>query len=376
MQPMKRRTFILLAALTAGAQLTTAACSENSPNRENSGPTLNDLTANVFLPGYRDLDASALTLSTATTALRDAPTAETLASAQKAWRAAKKAWHRTDAFAFGPAVDKASAAGVFYWPTNPATIEATIAGADTLDDAALARLGANAKGLAALEYVLFDSTGGDAAVLTALAGDGAPSRRRTFAALVASAVQKRTAELLNAWSPTGENFAKEVSAAGAGSAKYAAQKSAVDDIVNFMIFAAETVVRARLAKPIGKEAAGVAQPQLEESSRSDASLDDMKAALEGVESVYTGAYGGVTGNGVFALITARNPDLDTRVRAALTAAKASIAAVPPPMRTALQGDRVTLDAAYTATNALKRLLATEVASVLGSALQFGDNDGD
>ncbi len=372
---MQRRTFLLLAAAAVGAQLTTVACGENTPSRENNGPTLAFLAPSVFLASYRDLDGAAKTLATAASALRDAPTAATLATAQSAWREAMKAWRRTDAFAFGPVVTRSSQAGIDFWPANGATIESTLSGTSTLDDAGIAQLGGNVKGLAAVEYVLFDSTNGDASVLTALSGD-AGLRRRTFTALIASALEKRTAELFNAWDAAGENFTKEITSAGSGSAAYGSQKAAVDDIVNYMIFAIESVVRARLAKPIGKESGGVAQPALEESPRSDASLDDMLATIAGVESVYVGSYGGATGPGVSALITARNVDLDTRVRAAIANAKAVLAAVTPPMRTALLGDKTALEAAYEGVNALKRLLATEVASILGSALQFGDNDGD
>jgi hypothetical protein len=64
------------------------------------------------------------------------------------------------------------------------------------------------------------------------------------------------------------------------------------------------------------------------------------------------------------------------VTTAISDAQAALAAVPPPLDTAITASPDTVLAAYEATYALQRSIATELASVLGVTVTFTDNDGD
>jgi predicted lipoprotein len=156
-----------------------AGCS-NDPGATASDakPVLVDVTNGVILPTYRATDAAAESLRVAAKALAAAPSEATLASTQAAWRAARKVWHQTEAFRFGPVKTKNISSAVDFWPARLETIEGVIAGTDPITPASFEELGSNAKGFMALEALLFDSAAGDAAALARLTTAPDAARRR------------------------------------------------------------------------------------------------------------------------------------------------------------------------------------------------------
>ncbi len=75
-------------------------------------------------------------------------------SARAAWRTAMLDWERLSAVAVGPLLERRSARAIDFWPTRPAMVSAA-AQAQPADIAALERIGAPAKGLPALEWLLW-----------------------------------------------------------------------------------------------------------------------------------------------------------------------------------------------------------------------------
>lgn len=367
----------LVLSLAALVVVVFAGCS-NDPGATASDakPVLVDLTNGVILPTYRAADAAAESLRAAAKALEAAPSASTLGSAQGAWRAARKVWHQTEAFRFGPVKTLNISSAIDFWPARLETIEGVIAGADPITPASFEALGSNTKGFMALEALLFDSAAGDAAVLAKLTTAPNAARRLLYVTIAADHLKGKTAELVAAWEPAGGNFAREVTEAGSGAALFPSGKSAVDQLVNSAVFAADLVTGTKIAKPYGAKSGGNPLPDQEESPRSDNSIADMLDTLDGVRSIYTGAYAGADGKGISDLVRAKNAGLDDRMLAAFDDAKAKVTAIPPPFRTAITAQRPAVDAAYQATRTLKNTMATEVATALATTLQFNDNDGD
>lgn len=369
------RVAVLVLAAFAGPAL--VGCSNDpSSSASDAKPVLVDLTNVVILPAYRAADRSAESLRASAKALEASPSEATLRTTQEAWRAARKVWHQSEAFRFGPVKTRNISSAIDFWPARLETIEGVIAGADPITVASIEALGANAKGFMALEALLFDSAAGDAAVLAKLSTDPAAARRRSFVAVAAEHLEGKTAELLAAWEPASGNFARELTEAGTGAVLFPSGKAAVDQLVNSTIFAADLVVGTKIGKPYGTKSGGNPLPDQEESPRSDNSIADMLDTLDGVRSMYTGAYAGADAKGISDLVRAKNAALDDRVLAALDEARAKVAAIPPPFRTAITTQRPAVDAAYQATRTLKNTMSTEVATALATTLQFNDNDGD
>lgn len=81
-------------------------------------------------------------------------TADGVVAARTLWRTAMLDWERLSSVAVGPVVDRRAARAIDFWPTRPAMIEAAVR-AQPATPADLERIGAPAKGLPALEWLLW-----------------------------------------------------------------------------------------------------------------------------------------------------------------------------------------------------------------------------
>jgi uncharacterized protein len=80
--------------------------------------------------------------------------ADGLIAGRTLWRTAMLGWERLSAVAVGPVVDRRAARALDFWPTRPAMIEAAVR-AQPATPTDLERIGAPAKGLPALEWLLW-----------------------------------------------------------------------------------------------------------------------------------------------------------------------------------------------------------------------------
>ena len=365
-----RRTLVL--AMTLGV----VACASSGSSNQDEQPVLDALTTNVIVPSFRELDAKAASLAAAVRDFSLDRTEAKLAAAQSAWRETRVAFRHTDAFRFGPSESKHLTPHIDFFPASADAVETLLASTTELNSAAIEALGSNARGLLALEYLLFDTTGSNAAILARFADATSGARRASFAALLAENVNLKTTAIAQAWAPEGENFAREVTAAGSGSSTFPSKKSAIDQLMNQMAFAVEEALVDQIAEPLGKKNGGVPEPEELRTPYSDDSIAEIAAILDSSRSVYTGAFGTGTGTGLSLLVKAKNSALDGRVLSAFASASSTCASIPPPLRTAVTLHPAEMEAAYETTRTLKSTLTTEVASLLGTTLQFNDNDGD
>src|SRR5690606_34565165 len=88
------------------------------------------------------------------------PTHEALLGAQQAWLATADSWERLEAVSVGPTLERRSARRIDFRPARPRSIRAAInahgKGRTPPSARALERVGAPAKGLPALEWLLWD----------------------------------------------------------------------------------------------------------------------------------------------------------------------------------------------------------------------------
>ncbi|MFO0678427.1 MAG: imelysin family protein [Polyangiaceae bacterium] len=365
-------TAFFAATAVASGILLAVACSESVAPQVDTGAVLGELTANVALPLAKAVGTEAEALRADVVAFESAPSDDALAKAQGSWRKARAAWRTNDAVAFGPVESKRLEPAMDFTPASADAIERAVTegGADA---AAFEALGSNAKGLHALEYLLFDDGGGRTEALAKMTDATTGTARRAYASRVATVLAAKAAELFVAWDASGENFAGSVASAGGSSAIYPSTKAAVDDFVNQMNVAADRLQNTEIGYPFGKKTGGTPSPEAEASRRSDASLADMTATLDGIRRVYLGDAGK---RGLGAIVAGRSQAADAHMKTALDGAAKAIAAIPAPFRTAVTANVPEVEAAYAAAKDLKTTVSTEVASVLGTTLKFSDNDGD
>lgn len=333
---------------------------------------LKGLAEDSILPTYRELDTRAAALETALGTLASTPTETTLQAAQSAWRAVREPWGRQEALHVGPSEDFHTGAAVGQAPSTTG-IDSVLAGTEPLTPPDVKLLGANRKGLLAMEYLLFDVEKGNAEVLARLTAAGtAGERRRTFLASLGTVLHGNTTEVRAAWEPDGGNFVAQLSGAGTEGSRYATQKQAVDEVFNRLVAAVEKS-ELRLGKPLGFDTGGTVRPEQEEARRSDNSLADLGHALSGMEQLWNGTN---ADGGLSRVVVASNKTLDATVRDDLAAVRSALEGIPPPLRTALKNNRESVEATRAAFANLRATLASEVAAQLGVTIAFNDNDGD
>ena len=361
-----------LASSSVGVVVT--ACRRDGADPPDRGKILSDLSAKVMVPAYADAAVDAKALEASLTTLKGAPTADALNGARAAWKKARASWKITDAFLFGPADDLALTGGVIDTAPDVVKLEALAAPATTtaLDATAISALGANQRGFGALETMLFDPAKDDAAMLAAF--QSADGRRGTLAALLATDLRTKVEAVRDAWSSPPTSYGEQLATAGRGSTVYSSERQGVDAVVNALLSAVEVVISLRLAKPLGLDKTpAVAAPELVESNRSDASIDDMLAVLEGVQRVYLGRSGGLP---LADAVAERSPSADEHMRANVDKAIAAIKQIQGPLREAVALRRDPVIAAHAAVRAIKTSIATEVAGALGTSIGIGVTDGD
>lgn len=338
---------------------------------------MRDLAKVVIYPWQMELATEAATVDTTVAAFCADPTEANLIAAQNAWRKARIPWKRAEMVRLGPVEELRLGAAIDFWPVRPDTIEAAIAAApEPITTEHIASLGTSSKGMPAIEFLLFDPIGGNAAILASLGSmDAAAVKRCEYARALAATFANDAAALENAWNPMGGAYVDELVNAGAGSKTFTSGQNGIASIVNMLNASLQGTNENKLSAPLGLNS-GTPDATLVESRHSDNSVQDLLENLRGVEDIYYGRHGDMSGQGLTVLVAARSAAIDTAVKTALTEAESKVSAIPAPLRTAITAQPETGTAAHTAIRALRIRLSTDVASVLGISILLNDTDGD
>lgn len=365
------------AALLLATFLLHGACSgSNTPPPPPESPVLfQSLGVNVILPTYDDLVAQTTMLADTVNSFCAAPSDPGLAEAQDAWRRTRGPLKRSEAFLFGPVKDLGINQAIDFWPTRPNNIEDAIAGDGDFDQAFVESLGTSAKGLPAIEYLLFDPVGGNAAILARLTDPTTGAHRCDYLSALAVNVQSQAQTLRDAWDSDDGAFLQNLIEAG-DSKPYPNVSMAISDFVNSMIFLSEAVQGTKLGGPLGKKTGGNPSPSSAESFFSDNSLEDIISNLEGLKSLYLAQYGGQDGLGFDDYIRSKDPVLADEITLQIDAALDAVRSIPPPLTTAVELNSGPVEAAYNEVRQVQVLLESQFASLLGATVTFNDNDGD
>ena len=316
---MKLPVFALAATLLLAGCQKEEIDPQNSPTGSpgyNATALLDNTANNVILGTYQALDAKAAALQTSIAALAAAPTVARLATARQAYREARAPWEIAEAFAFGPVSTQGLDGVIDTWPLNRVDLAALLASADPLSPSSLRPRDGGLQGFHPIEFLLFgaDSNKGLASFTP---------REYTFLTSSAQNLKSATAQLLNAWLPTGGGFATALAKAGPVSSVYPKQKQGVQELLYGMIGPADEVANSKIEIPLAQQ-----NTDFEEAKYSQNSKAELLQNLAGIEAIYTGHFGSNGGAGFSELVVKYNPALDTRFRLELAAAQAAISGLP------------------------------------------------
>ncbi len=366
--PVRLAGVVLLVALGSGCAPTPL---EDGERRM----ALRETTERVILPTYVELGARTAELSQQLDELRAAPAAVDLSVVRQAYLDARVPWEESQAFAFGPAADLHAEAGIDQSPIDASKLEAELASESELSVKYVRGLGANKRGLHAIEYLLFPADDGELEAAL-LADDTAGERRRQFLSAAGQVVADSAGALLAAWDPEAGDYAGKFTRPGGPDSVATTVQAGLDTLLNEAVVLSEVVANVKLGAPLGATKGGKIDPSAQESERSGATSSDLLANLRGLRNLYLASRDEALAPSLSALVHGRSPSADLHARAALSDAEAALQAMPEPFTRALQESPESVTAAYEAVKALKRVLATEVLGTLGASLKFSDNDGD
>ena len=358
----------LLAAGVAGVLLAAAvaACGDSPPSRQD---VLGDLADEVIIPAYDSFLASSSSLAEAVSDLclllssSDTAAEGALNSVYDALEASRASWSFSEAMWVGPVMERRSRA-VIDWDIDAEQIETRIADTSfalTADNLAT-RVGADERGLSAVEYVVGSPSAPEAAI--------ARLANPRYCEYLTAATQVVVAEaelLVSDWTTSFEDGPpyRTVLSDPDG--------SGIDDIVNGSFNL--------LRKTSDMELRPAANGDLDAVKEGPLGLGvaDIAEHLAGMRAVLTGSganQGSTQEDGPMGLSELLGDDITDRLAARLDAADAAVSAITPPLRAAAADNPGSLNKAYEELKELQMTISTEVVSKLGVALGFSDTDGD
>ena len=355
-----RRLAALLLVLAFGFAAMQTACSNDVTRRDVAA----SLTELVIAPRYQAAADYARALDVRIQTLVDEPSADNLRRARSAWRDARSASSRVQAYTFGPVMDRRIPSLVDWWPIDEGKIQVALARSTISAEDVRETFAADQGGFSALEHLLFAD---DDSLLGRLeSGDQANGQYLTaLSSVIVDALQQASDD----WSGDyGEQFS------GSGD-RAIAEALAIADLVRVPVFPTETIGDMQLGVALGITKPDADPDVIPEGSAHHA-LSDLEQSIRGIQDIYLGDADGL---GLSNLVAQLSEETDQGMREALTQAIdaiESLAVHNQPLRQLVQSDPDAVAEVREAIKAMQVVLNTEVVSLLGVSIGFSDNDGD
>ena len=358
---------------------------------------LTSIADNVVLPSLAQFVADAQALEATLQSYAEAPDNARLTEARNAWRTTLLSWQAVEVMQFGPAGLMESVAGgesirdeIYSWPlVNRCRVDQETVEPAHADPTALAAEAINVRGLAALEYLLFDTdtenacapnstlnTGGTWAALSA---EEIVARRAVYAWSASRLLTQQAVRLHDFWRPESGNFRAEFVNAGQGSETWPTVQDALQSISDAMFYAEKETKDMKLATPAGlRDCTTATCPEALEHPFANTSGDAAMANLQAFGALLNGAPWGEEGTGFLDLLAAAGAtELVTEITVRYDDAVAVLEPLQGTMESLLVADPATVVTAHDGVKALLDLFKTEFIGVLDLDLPQraeGDND--
>ncbi len=348
----------------------------NGSDRSQAQLAFLDAAAGCIEAAANRFEAAATPLHLAAVELDAQPSPATLQQARARWREAMDVWQENDLMQVGPAALSLLPGGknlrdeIYIWPlASPCRVDEVLI--SRAYEGGVATQRANARTLAALEYLLF-AEGTDsacpphAAIRTSgewasLSPEDLAARRRAYARAVAADVETRAHQLAAAWR---DGFAQTLRTPGSDNRVFASPHMALNSVSDALFYLEASVKDAKLAPALGLRAC--AAPSCLEMPFAHAEKEALAANLRGFRALAQGCGEDGAGQGLDDLLIAsgatglaeRLLERTSRMRHALEAIEA------PRLADALSADPGSVRAFHDAVKDVTDLLKSELITVL------------
>lgn len=314
---------VLLCLLAASSLLPACQKDDPTPGATDVTAELDAIGQTVILGTYQQLDDKAGALVERLSALETSPGSPNLDAARQAWRDARLPWEQAEGFLFGPVDQQGIDPAIDSWPVNQVDLDNVLNSGSALTKEYIDAQEGTVKGFHTIEYLIFGATGAKTV------GDFTP-REFEYLRACAQSLKGETAKLVQAWSPAGGDFLKNIRQAGTAASIYPSQKAALQEVVNGMVTIADEVANGKINDPFTQQ-----NVTLEESRFSANSKADFADNIRSIRNIYFGTTNGTIGQSLSQLAASRQPALDTKVKEQLQAAILAIENIPGTFTTAI-----------------------------------------
>lgn len=372
------RKFIYLALVAVSTFVLVQSCKKSSPGDDNGDKDgsgfdrkamLTNMSTNLIQPAYVSFQANVNALDAAVIAFNTTPDATKLTAVQSAFIATYKQWQATSIYDFGPAADANLRVNTNTYPADVTQINANIT-ANTYNPALLANLAA--KGLPAMDYLLFGIGADNTAILTQYTSDSKAANRKTYLVALSAELKANIAKVVTAWNGAYKDTFTSSSGTDVG--------SSTGQLVNQLVYDYEILKNYEVGIPAGVQSMGTTYPNKVQAYYSKISLQLALLHVQALQNVYLGKATN-DGLGFDDYLTKVNAKyngglLNDAIKAQFGVAIAKLQTLSDPLSTNITINAAQVTAAYTELQKLTVLLKTDMTSSLGILITFGDNDGD
>ncbi|MES2396528.1 MAG: imelysin family protein [Bacteroidota bacterium] len=375
------KKYICLPIFVAALALTFTSCKdkkkEDEVTPENSfdkSGMLANISDNLIIPSYEKLKISIDSMQLLTNQFVANPTAVSLIDLQTKFLQAYTNYQDCSTFEFGPGENEMVRANFNIFPcdtgqinTNISTGVYNLATAENID----------AKGLSALDFLLFRFNQNTAQILANYISDVNATNAKSYLASLMNELKSKSDAVNTAWAVNGGNYGstfKSNTGSDVG--------GSIGMLVNQLNYDFELLKNAKIGIPLGKKTFGTPIPEKVEAYYSTQSLVLVTEHLKSIENIYLGRNSqNADGLGLDDYLAHAKAQhslglLNDVIKDQFTLAKTKLAAIPGALSQAVVSNAAIVDAAYAELQKLVVLLKVDVPSALGILITYQDNDGD
>lgn len=332
---------------------------------------ITNLTNDVMVAGYENLNDEATDFLLATQNLVNTPTEENLAAAQQAWKDVRVPWEQGESHIFGPVDALSIDPHLDTWPLNTSDLQALLASQTGFSAEELKTFNDDVQGFHTMEFLLF----GDGVSDNEKSIIEMTTLEREYLSAAAEVFKTYTQTLFDAWTvandPNDANSpAYKDLLLTANNDVYASQLGVVEELINGMIGIVDEVGNGKIAEPFGSSIDNIDTTKVE-SQYSWNSLADFTDNIRGIQNVYRGEFAEQADKaGIIDFIRAADATVASRVDTEIADAIAAIKAIAGdsdlPFRQAINDadGRIRIQAAIDALSTLQTSLENDVLTQL------------
>jgi uncharacterized protein len=329
---------------------------------------------NIIIPAYASLKISVDSLQLSSNMFVANPTLATLTDLQAKFIRAYKNYEWSSAFEFGPAEIEYFRSAFNIFPCDTLEINNKIANANYTFTAAS---DLDAKGLPAIDYLLYGNNQDYNAVLARYTTDVNASNSKTYLTALINELKTKCDAVNNGWSASGGNYIstfKNSTGSDVG--------GSIGMLVNQLNFDLELLKNAQVGIPLGKKTLGTPQPSKVEALYSAQSLILVTEHLKSIENIYLGKnISNSNGLGfddylIHLGTQYGSGSLNDAINNKFSLAKNKLSLIPGTLSDAVINNPSVVDAAYVELQQLVILLKVDMPSALGVSITYIDADGD